>query len=246
MMMGMRALLGLILFAGCATDPPSDEDYPVQAGGGTVAGDTGLSSGGGTGTKYQVCVVTDPRDLHSCMTTGVGGLRVELGGKVGGTYNDGSVFMDASVGMGNHFKVTGMLPDGTQVVPAILPFGFGGFGIPVITVPMYEQMMTANGVQWRAGEAAIMAAATMGGAPAVGATGRTLPLSTYPVFYDGASPTAWTQTATGSFGTVWAPGVPTTMPAVITVLDSTGMLGGGASGILTEAGAITFSPAVIN
>src|SRR5262245_26188490 len=60
----------------------------------------------------RVCLATDPRKLHTCASTGAGGLTVRLGNNVTTTNADGTFTISATTGI---WRVTG-----TNIVTSIM------------------------------------------------------------------------------------------------------------------------------
>lgn len=214
----MRPLwLCFLVAAGCSNG--SGGDLPVNPGGtpdGGALPDAFIPPDGVPGGSVdampgaingRVCLAADPRALTqlvsptACATTGAGGLTVSLGGTTATTNADGTFSILPPTTSGT--LVWGV--SGPNIVPSRMLFS--DYEIPALSTATFAQLLSDNAVTLLPGEGSIFVQIVRNGAGYVGVTAATSPSSNYDAFYDGASATAWTQTSTGSFGTVWFPGL---------------------------------------
>ena len=231
-----RALLVLVVLAACH---PSDEnDYPVTVGGGGFGGgqlaapDAANGGDGGPSLVARVCLMTDPRDQGSCAATGAGGLTVTLGTSIATTADDGTFTIARPASTSLVWVITG-----TTIVPSVMSFAAQP-QVPAIPATLYAQLQGDNGVVPQAGQGAAMVRVVHGTVLVPSATVTISPAGIYATLYDGATPSGWTQSATGSFGAAWMPGV-TAGTANITVTPQ-----GGTSVVISQVpivdGGVTF------
>jgi len=215
-------------------------DLPVDPGGGGGAG--GGGGGGGSDAAVdtsnqlagRVCLAPDPRDLATCAATGAGGITVTLGTQTASTLGDGTFTMLIPQGSALVWHASG-----TTIVTSVMPAGARA-EIPVLAQTTYNDLANGNGVVLAADQGAVMARVVHAGAPLAGARANASPASLqYGAFYDGTSSTVWLQSATGTHGAAWLPGLAAPGNAAVSITPS----GGSATAIGTlpiEAGAITF------
>lgn len=214
-----RALLVLVVLAACH---PSDEnDFPVAPGGGGFGGgqlaapDAATGGDGGPALVARVCLMTDPRDQGSCAATGAGGLTVTLGTSIATTADDGTFAIARPASTSLVWVITG-----TTIVPSVMSFAAQP-KVPALPITLYAQLQGDNGVVPQAGQGAAMVRVVHGSVLVPSATVTISPAGIYATLYDGATPSGWTQSATGSFGAAWMPGV-TAGTANITVTPQGG------------------------
>jgi hypothetical protein len=145
--------------------------------------------------------MTDPRDQTSCETAGAGGLTVTLGTAIAMTADDGTFTIAQPASSTLTWDVTG-----STIVESIVSFSAQP-QVPAMPAVLYAQLQGDNGVISQAGQGAAMVRVVHAGVPSVGATVTIEPPGVYATFYDGSTPSVWTQNATGSFGAAWIPGV---------------------------------------
>lgn len=234
----MRLVL-LVLLVGCH---PSDMDYPVggagvHGGGGTLIVDAAMDGSATGPIAGTACVLTDPRDLTSCATTGAAGLTVTLGTATATTADDGSFMIARPTTAGAVWVVTG---SAMGVVESVTAFT-GQTRIPVMDAAMLTTLENVNGVQPAPGSGTLMARISRGGIPVAGEMARVIPATIDPhgTLYDPANaPDAWATSATGPFGTAYAPGATTgTAMLVVSAAGTTQLT---VSGIPITDGGVTF------
>lgn len=212
-------ILGLCFLVVAACSNGSGGDLPVNPGGGPDGGalpDAFIAPDGTPGGSVdatpgaihgRVCLAADPRALTelvsptACATTGADGLTVSLGGVTATTNADGTFAMQPPSTSGT--LVWGV--SGPNIVPTRMLFS--DYEIPALSTATFAQLLSDNSVTLLPGEGSIFVQIVRNGAGATGVVAATTPSSNYDAFYDGASATVWTQTSTGSFGTVWFPGL---------------------------------------
>ncbi len=221
----MRHLLvSLVLLTACKHE---GDDFPIAPGGDDsvispmidASVDAPLDGGPGSLIEGRVCVMIDPRNHTSCADSGAGGLDVLLGTSSAVTTQDGTFTIMAPAGT-NLAWVVG----GGGVATSVMPFGTAHL-IPVIDVATQEDLLLDNGVITPADQGQVFVRALRGGIPLAGVTAAVSPGGAPPTFavrYDGLTPIAWTETATGMFGVSWLPGVPAgTVFVTVTPPDGT-------------------------
>jgi len=230
----MRALLlVLVVAASCKTET----NYPV-GGGGVSGGGGGVhvdapTDGSGSGSNIaRACVLTDPRDLTSCKTAGVAGLTVKLGTQTATTADDGTFTITAPTGTNVVWDVTG-----STVVESVTPYA-AQTKISVMDSQMFVELQGNVGAQPIAGTGGLLARVTRGGNAVVGETAVVAPQNQLGSYYDGATASAWTQTGTGTYGTVFAPNV--TSGSASLKLSAGGTLQATISAIPITDGGVTF------
>lgn len=227
-------LLLLVLVVGCR---PGDMDYPVggggtHGGGGALGIDAAMAGSGSGDLAATACVLTDPRDLTSCRTTGSGGLTVMLGSAAATTADDGA-FTIARPTVAAQWDVTG-----STVVESVSAFT-GQTRIPVMDGAMLATLEGDTGVQPAVGTGTMMVRVTRAGLPVAGeAALLTPPNDPYGPLYDTASASAWSTSATGPLGTAYLPGA-ATGTATLTV-SAGGTIQGSVSAIPITDGGVTF------
>jgi hypothetical protein len=212
----MRLAYGLVLFlVACGED---SNMLPVGGGSGS-----GFPDGGGGMTADarlvdarvidaavapvdasvfmgRVCLLSDARMPNACASTGAGGFTVRLGTASAVTSADGTFFITGQSGANLVWHVTGSTIKTSHEV-------LRDYQIPAIPKTLYDSMKTANSVSEVDGEGAVIIEVTHNGAGQAGSTAAFTPPTKYSPFYDGASATAWTQTATATNGVIWVPGI---------------------------------------
>lgn len=201
----MRAL---VLVLAVAASCKSETNYPVGGGGVTGSGggtqvDAPTDSSGSGSNMARACVLTDPRDLTSCKATGVAGLTVTLGTQTATTADDGSFTIAAPTGTNVVWDVTG-----STVVESVTPYA-GQTKISVMDAQMFSELQDNVSALPIAGTGGLLVRVTRGGAAVTGEAALVMPANQLGSYYDGATSSAWTQTATGAFGTVFEPNVTT-------------------------------------
>ena len=198
-------MLVVVVAASCKSEPA---DYPVGGGGVHGGGGTSLldapTDGAGSGSAIvRACVLTSSRDLTSCAATGAGDLTVKLGSATATTADDGSFTIAAPTGTNVEWDVTG----GT-VVESVTPYA-GQAKISVMSTTMFADLRGANAVQPVAGYGDLLVRVVRSGAAVPGEVVTSVPVNDpYGTFYDGLTDQAWTQSATGAFGTAYLPSIP--------------------------------------
>jgi hypothetical protein len=113
--------------------------------------------------------------------------------------------------------------------------------IPALSTVLYESMVTANQAVSGDGSGAVIARITMGGVGVAGLIATPSPVAEGVTYYDGTTATAWSATATGTFGAIWVPGL---MPGTVQ-LTLTGSHEATLTGIPIYADTVTFALAEI-
>lgn len=228
---------GLALLLVVAVSCKTETNYPVGGGGGGGGGGTfhpdAPGDGAGSGSAMaRACVLTDPRDLTSCAGSGAAGLTVRLGSATATTADDGSFTIARPTGTNVVWDVTG-----STVVESVTPYA-GQTKISVMDATMFVQLQSDVGAQPVASTGAVLARVLRGGAPVTGEAAIVSPANLMGSYYDGATPSLWTQTATGAFGTVFEPNVPTGTATL--TLSAAGTVQGTISQIPITDGGVTF------
>jgi hypothetical protein len=247
----------LLWLAACQAG--AGDDYPPGGGGGgpIAVGSGGNHSDGGVGDgggrlTGRVCLIADLRrvgDATACAATGAGGLNVALGigpsttagTRTATTQDDGGFAIDAPMGAGFTWHVTGPVTGTKVIAPSVMLFGTSNT-IPVIAAARYSDLVSENGALISDLEGSIVVR-VVHRAAAVSAIVASSQAATNPTFYDAAaSADVWTTTSTGGFGVAWLPGV--TVPAqaspVAVALSQQGTVVASAS-LPVENQAITFA-----
>ena len=205
-----RAWLLVVLVA-CKSSDGDDGEFPVLPGGGNGGAGTVLDAGlppdtadpdAGTQLTGRVCLVSDLRALTTCAATGAGNITVTLGTRTATTMDDGRFTIATPVSTNLVWRASG-----AGIVSSVMAFGTTT-SIPAIGIRDFNDLMNANSVVQQADEGAVVARIVRNGTPQTGATAASTPLAQFPTKYDGATPLAWTELATGAAGTAWLPGVP--------------------------------------
>lgn len=212
----MRIVFGLVALAACGDDGGG---FPVGGGG----NDGGFTSPDGQRADARlldaapddaavapidanqfmgrVCLLTDPRDLDLCATTGAGGLTVRLGTASTTTATDGRFTIDGQSGSNLVWRVTGSNIVSSYEVLA-------DYQIPAMTNTMFMSMLVGSNVEQVPGEGSIMAYVSKNGMGASGLTADVTPEAFHSPYYDNPdSQGTWVQTSTGAHGAVWVPGL---------------------------------------
>lgn len=189
----MKRLALLLVVTGCAAD--AGDDFPLLTGGPVLPapGQSGVVAG-------RICVVTDPRNLTGCATSGADGLTVSLAGSTTTTNADGS-FQLVAPATASEVSVTG-----AGIVPTQISMASAA-SIPVLRADLFSQMLAANGITPASGSGSILGTVVRGGVPQPGVTVTVTPPPAFAPRFDGATPTAFTLDATGARGVIWIPGV---------------------------------------
>lgn len=199
---------GLVLLLAVAVSCKTETNYPVGGGGAGGGGGTShadaATDGAGSGSAVaRACVLTDPRDLTSCAASGAAGLTVALGNQTATTADDGSFTIAAPTGTNVEWDVTG-----STVVESVTPYA-GQAKISVMGTTMFADLRGANAVQPVAGYGDLLVRVVRSGAAVPGEVVTSVPVNDpYGTFYDGLTDQAWTQSATGAFGTAYLPSIP--------------------------------------
>jgi hypothetical protein len=228
----MRTLALIALLAGCSAD--AGDDYPLLTGDGLPR----PASGGASVVSGRVCLVTDPRNLAACSSSGADGLAVTLGNSAATTTPDGSFRLVATPANSPMLSVTGLGIVPTQIAMASAP------SIPVLKADLFSQMMAANGITLENGSGSILGTVIRGAVPVPGVTVTVTPPSAFPPRFDGATPTAFTLDATGARGVIWIPGV-ATGPTQLTFRDLATSGETTVDGVQVVNGGITIVDAVL-
>ena len=204
--------LALVAQLGACEEPP--EPFPIAPGGGSGTG-TGTqpdaaidASDAGGMISGRVCVLlADVQTLGTCAATGVAGLAVALATTTGTvamttTADDGTFMLMRPADTTNLvWRVSG-----EGIMPSAQRFGTITV-LPAIDSVAYDEMLSATGAILATGDGALMMRVTRAGIAVQNATVAAAPAPTSEIFYDGASQTMWTQTATGMYGVAWMPSV---------------------------------------
>ena len=189
----MKRLALLLVAAGCAAD--AGDDFPL------LTGDNSLPAPGQSGViTGRICVITDPRDLTGCATSGAEGLTVSLANSTATTNADGRFQLVAPT-TASEVSVTG-----AGIVPTQISMSSAA-SIPVLRADLFSQMMAANGITPSSGSGSIIGTVVRGGVPQPGVTVTVTPPPAFAPRFDGTTPTAFTLDATGARGVIWIPGV---------------------------------------
>jgi hypothetical protein len=185
----------------------------------------------------RVCLANDPRALHTCASTGAGGLTVRLGSNVTTTNADGTFTIPATTGT---WRVTG-----SNIVTSIM--NLADYEIPAITRTSYDAMIAGSltSGMLNPGEGAIMVQAIHDGHGQAGATASSTPTSQYVPRYDSASQTVWSTdatTGTGTNGTIWLAGIDVGTASVTVDTATANAINVG--GLPIVDGAITFTTVI--
>lgn len=233
----MNRILWLALaLAACKS---STDNLPIGVGGGGVGGgggghdapvDTSAIDGGPVAGR--VCLLTDPRDLVSCASTGAGGFAVTLGAASTTSADDGTFTIIPS-GSGLVWHVTG-----SNIQTSVMPYTAGSAQVPAMTQTMFLSVEGDTGAAIQVTEGSVFARVTSSGVALAGATASSNPQAMYNTYYDGTTVAAWKTTSTGAFGTAFIPGIAVGTASVAVVPS------GGATKTLTgipiEDQALTF------
>src|SRR5215467_10509545 len=110
----MRLFLALALLVACKQG--AGDDYPIGPGG-TGPGGTGVKhdpagtvGDGGPTIDGKACLLTDPRVLDSCASTGAGQLVVTLAGAMATTADDGSFTIPDTTDSNAEWMIANMVP----------------------------------------------------------------------------------------------------------------------------------------
>jgi hypothetical protein len=237
----MKSLRGIaygacsaLALAACANDGP---DFPVTTQGGGGAG------GGGTATpviRGRVCLISDPRFLATCATTGAGGLTVTIGNGTATTIDNGTFVMN----MPTSGATSTISATGTGIVPAITPFTTTAT-IPVINQALFDQMVLATGITTSAGTGSILATVVRNGEPVPNVNATATPAPAFGPFFDGTTPTGFTLNPTGAQGVVFFSGAATNAPVNVTFTDSATQAETTVGGVQVIDGGITFVEGIL-
>jgi len=201
-------LLAAAAHGGCES---AEDPYPRVPGGGTTtpvdprvdaAIDDPDAGAPGTALSGRVCLLGDPRDLSSCASAGAGDLTVTLGTKTATTSDDGTFAIERPEGSALTWVVTG-----DAVAPSLMPLSTTHH-VPVLDVEVHDELLLGHGVLPDPERGVAFVRVVRGGQPLPGVTAQLSEIATAPARYDGVTPAAWTEIATGSFGMVWLAGVP--------------------------------------
>lgn len=199
------AIMTVVLLGGCPNG--AGDDFGVVPG---TGGPTGNGSGSvdaaidsidsiGSQIVARACLLTDPRDPTSCVTTGAANLTVKLGTATATTADDGGFTMAVPSGSNLVWSIAG-----TGIYPSLVPFTTSRV-IPAITTERYATLLADNGVLVVDQTASVFARVVHDGSALADATATVAPIPLTAIFYDGTSATTWDQDKTGAFGTVWVP-----------------------------------------
>jgi hypothetical protein len=215
----MRLVIGALVVATAACGG-GDDDFPVGGGsdGSVMFPDTGGGSGSDAGTDGssgidgsitpsdapaidgRVCLLTDPRVLDQCASTGASGLTVRLGDATAVTGDDGSFTIAGQGGQGLVWRITGPNIVSSYEVLA-------DYFIPAMPQATFDSLLTANSIMQVPGEGSVFVFVSRDGAGLSGQVATSAPEGFYKPRYDGATATAWSDTTTGANGAVWIAGV---------------------------------------
>ena len=228
----MKSLaLALLVFAACGVNSDADNDFPVVPQGGG-------STGGGTSSQTirgRVCLVTDPRFLATCATTGADGLLVSIGNSTATTIANGTFVMpQPTAGMTSMVSVTG-----SGIVPATTQLNANA-QIPVINQALFDMMVLQTGIVTTHGSGSILATISRRGEPVANITAVATPAPAFGPFFDGTTPTGFTVNPTGAQGVVFFSGAPVNTPVSVTFTDPATQTETTVGGVQVIDGGITF------
>jgi hypothetical protein len=202
----MRMAIGLLVVAAACGD--DGNMLPIGGGGndggfgfpdGTVIDSTGASDAGTDAMVAltdanqfvgRVCLLTDPRVLNVCASTGANGLTVRLGTGIAVTTADGSFTIAGQSGSDLVWRITG-----PNIVSSFEPLA--DYFIPAMTTTMYTAIKSANGVIEYPGEGAMMVFVSRNAVGVPDQLASTSREGFYKPFYDGATANDWEQTPEG-------------------------------------------------
>jgi len=223
-------LAAFVLLGACINSDP-DNDFPVvPQGGGTGGGGTSAPA-----IRGRVCLVTDPRFLATCATTGAAGLSVSIGNSSATTIANGTFVMpQPTAGITSMVSVTG-----SGIVPSTTPLNAAA-QIPVINQALFDMMVLQTGIITTHGSGSILASITRGGEPVPNITAVATPTPAFGPFFDGTTPTGFTVNPTGTQGVVFFSGAATTAPVNVTFTDPLSQTETTVGGVQVIDGGITF------
>lgn len=216
----MRIVIGLLAVSAATACSDDGNKFPVGGGGndgGFTFPDTPPSDGNGNvdartdavvaaidANEFvgRVCLLTDPRKLNVCATTGAAGLTVRLGAATAVTTGDGSFTIVGQSDANLVWRITG-----PNIVSSFEPLA--DYFIPAMTTTMFNSIKTANNVFQVPGEGSMMVFVSRNGMGLAAQTATSTPEGFFQPFYDNsASMTVWNQgVGTGPDGAVWIPGL---------------------------------------
>ncbi len=230
--------LALVMLAACTDSGP---DFPVTTQGGAPPGGAVTVP---TVIIGRVCVLTDPRLLTSCITTGAQNLTVTVGNQVATTGPSGGFVVNApsDTTTPNIIRTvtvtgTGIIPSSQVVTPNLL--------VPVLNENLFSQVLAANGIVLTPGSGSIIASVTRGGIPVQGVTAISTPSPAFGPFFDGTSPTAFTLNGTGAQGVALFAGFAPNVPVNVTFTDAARSSETTVGGVQVINGGITFVEGVL-
>lgn len=184
-----------------------DDEFPIEPGGtpgtGTMVDAAVVDAPDFDAMSMiagRVCLIADLRALTACASTGAGGITVTLGASSAITSDSGEFTIAAPSGANLVWRASA-----GDLVTSVVPFGPSTL-IPAIGVEDFNDLQNANGVLIVDGQGSIVARVVKGGLPQSDVVVDVAPLAQFPTRYDGLTPTAWTELATGPAGTAWIPG----------------------------------------
>ncbi len=180
----MRTALAVMLFAACT---PDSTTYPI--GGGPGGGAGGGGGGGGSGSAADanldvleglVCVLPDPRDFSTCLTTGAGDITVTVGAASAVTNDDGSFTISTPSGTNLVWSVSG-----NTIMTSTIGFSTSAV-IPAIQSMTFETLADENGIVFDPTQGTIIGQVLHSGSGFADTTAVAAPIGIYDTFY--ASP----------------------------------------------------------
>jgi hypothetical protein len=240
----MRTALAVMLFAACA---PDSTTYPIGGGPGGGAGGNGSGTGSGATTDANmdvieglVCVLPDPRDFATCLTTGAGDITVAVGtGTPAVTNDDGTFTIDTPSGTNLVWTLSG-----SAVMTSTIGFSTSAV-IPAIQTMTFETLANENGIVYDPTQGTIIGQVLHAGSGFADATAVATPVGIYDTFY--ASPNDqgdWLDAeATTTFGTFLIAGL-TPGTETLTLTPGSGSAAT-VSNVPSGSGVITFVTAAM-
>jgi hypothetical protein len=227
------ALVVLVVLAGCQASgddgfkpigsgpsPPGGDGSGTPPGdGGVVDSSTGDGGAGGVTLTGRVCLLTDLRQigqLAKCASTGVGGLTVSFGvgpASTAGTRTtttaaNGAFTLNAQLGSGYLWHVTGPITGANAIRPSVMRFGTTNV-IPVMVKATYDALAEGNQIPFGDTDGSLVVHTVRRAAVVTGVVASSA-VSTNPTLYDTANANVWVESdGTGAFGISWLAGINT-------------------------------------
>lgn len=203
----MKRVLLLATLAACQAS--SGDDFPVEPGG-PGPGGTGMVRDAALVDAFdpdaiqmiagRVCLVTDLRALSTCAPGGAGNITVTLGTQSTTTSDSGTFTIVKPAGTDLVWRASG-----AGIVSSVVPFGPSNV-IPAIGDVGYIDLQNANSVVIVEGQGSIVARIVRNTTAQAGVVASVSPVAAYAPKYDGSTPLAWRELATGAAGVAWIAG----------------------------------------